>query len=344
MPHITDMKDKKILLSYGSGGKLSHSLVEGVFKDRFKNEILDKLDDSATIPVEDKDFEICFTTDSYVVNPIFFPGGDIGKLSLCGTVNDLSVSGAIPFYISCSFILEEGLELETLKKIVDSMSKIAKEAKVKIVTGDTKVVEKGKADRIFINTSGIGFKKKDLKLGTEFIKPEDVLIINGTIGEHGLSVLLARENFKFTSRIESDCCCLNGLILQILEKFKSIKFMRDPTRGGLASTLNEIVKNKNFGVMVYEKEIPIKEEVLSLCEIFGFDPLYIANEGKVVIIAGKEEGEEIVKTMRKHPYGKEAKIIGKIIEEPAGRVILETEIGSHRIVDMPVGDQLPRIC
>ena len=287
---------------------------------------------------------MCFTTDSYVVDPVFFPGGDIGKLSICGTINDLAVSGAVPLYISCGFIIEEGLEFGILEKIVNSMADTAKKTGVQIVTGDTKVVEKGKADKLFINTSGVGFKKKSVKLGIEFIKSGDVIIVNGTIGEHGLSVLSARENLKFHSNIVSDCEPLNDLIFKILEGCPDVKFMRDPTRGGLATTLNEIVSGMDFGVVIREKEIPVKKKVKALCEILGFDPMYIANEGKVVIVTGKENSDKIIEIMRKHPFGKDAAIIGEVVKKPEGKVILETEIGSHRIVDMPVGEQFPRIC
>jgi len=341
------MENKKILLSHGSGGKLMHSLIEEFFKEKFKNDILDKLADSAviSIPMESEGgYEMCFTTDSYVVDPIFFPGGDIGKLSICGTVNDLAVSGAVPLYISCGFIIEEGFEYENLEKIVFSMSEISKKAGVQIVTGDTKVVEKGKADKLFINTSGVGFKKKSVKLGIEFIKSGDVIIINGSIGEHGLSVLSARENLKFHSNIVSDCNPLNGLILKILEGCPDVKFMRDPTRGGLAATLNEIVSNTDFGIIIDEKNIPVKKEVKAMCEILGFDPMYVANEGKVIIVTGKENSDKIIEFMRKHPFGKDAAIIGEVVKKPEGKVVLETEIGSHRIVDMPVGAQFPRIC
>ena len=289
-------------------------------------------------------YEMCFTTDSYVVDPVFFPGGDIGKLSICGTINDLAVSGAVPLYISCGFIIEEGLEFGILEKIVNSMADTAKKTGVQIVTGDTKVVEKGKADKLFINTSGVGFKKKSVKLGIEFIKSGDVIIVNGTIGEHGLSVLSARENLKFHSNIVSDCEPLNDLIFKILEGCPDVKFMRDPTRGGLATTLNEIVSGMDFGVVIREKEIPVKKKVKALCEILGFDPMYIANEGKVVIVTGKENSDKIIEIMRKHPFGKDAAIIGEVVKKPEGKVILETEIGSHRIVDMPVGEQFPRIC
>jgi len=318
-----------------------YSLIENIFLKNFKNEIIEKLTDSAVIEFDE--FELCFTTDSYTVDPIFFNGGDIGKLSICGTINDLSVMGAIPLYLSSGFIIEEGFDMDLLEKITESMKKISDIAKVKIVTGDTKVVEKGKVDKIFINTSGIGIKDKNLKIGIENIKVGDVVIINGTIGEHGLSVLLSRNIFNIKSNIKSDCAPLNKLINEIIE-IGGIKFMRDPTRGGVSATLNEIVKNQKFGILIYEDKIPIKKEVLSMCEILGFDPLNIANEGKVIVICEKKVSEKIIEKMKKNKYGKDAKIIGEIVREPEGKVILKTITGSIRIVDAPIGEQFPRIC
>lgn len=336
------MSENKILLSHGSGGKLMHSLIENIFLKNFNNEILNKLYDSAIINF--KDFELCFTTDSYTVKPIFFPGGDIGKLSICGTINDLSVCGATPLFISVGFIIEEGFDIKKLEKIVTSMKITSKFVGVKIVTGDTKIVEKGKIDEIFINTSGIGIKDKNLKLGIEYIEEGDKIIINGNIAEHGISVLLARNEFDIKSNIKSDCAPLNFLIGGLLKEFKGIKFMRDPTRGGLSSALNEIVKNQNFGIVIYEKEIPIKKEVLSICEILGFDPLNIANEGKVIIICDKRVSSKIVKKMKENIYGKDARIIGEVVKKPEGKVLMETITGSLRIVEEVVGEQFPRIC
>lgn len=340
---ITDMKDKRITLSHGAGGKLMYGLIEGLFKKYFSNPILDTFGDAAVFPSK-KYTEICFTTDSYTVDPIFFPGGDIGKLAICGTVNDLSVSGSIPFYISVSFIIEEGFEIDTLENIVISMKKASMEAGVNIVGGDTKVVERGKADKIFINTSGIGFKKKSLQLGKNFIKEGDVVIINGNIGEHGLAVIKEREGIKFDVDIKSDCAPLNKLIEEIIESGAKIKFMRDPTRGGIATTLNEIVKEEDFGIIIYEEKIPVSVSVKSFCEILGFDPLYIANEGKVIIIADRKDGDKIINEMRKNKYGKNSEIIGEVVKKPEGKVLLKTEIGSTRIVDMLTGEIFPRIC
>ena len=337
------MKDKRITLSHGAGGKLMHNLIEEIFKRHFSNPLLDIFDD-ASVFSSPPEKEICFTTDSYTVQPIFFPGGDIGKLAICGTVNDLSVSGAKPFYISVSFIIEEGFEIEKLERIVISMKKASEEADVKIITGDTKVVEKGKADKIFINTSGIGFKKKSLLLGRDFIKEGDVIIINGNIGEHGLAVIKERKGIEFDVEIESDCAPLNKMIEEIIEDGAKIKFMRDPTRGGIATTLNEIVKGQNFGILIERRKIPVREEVKSICEILGIDPLYLANEGKVLIVCKNKDSEKILSKMKENEYGKNAQIIGEIVEEPKGKVLLETEIGSKIVIDMLSGGQYPRIC
>ena len=322
-----------------------HDLIHELFQRHFSNDILDELTDSAVISkLPDGDYDICFTTDSYVVNPLFFPGGDIGKLAVCGTVNDLAVVGAQPLYISCGFIIEEGLDYDTLAKIVESMAEVAKREGIKIVTGDTKVVEKRSADKLFINTSGIGLKPKHLQLGTQYVRPGDKVIINGTIGEHELAILLARGEFEFDARIQTDCAALTGLIQDVLKVTDKVKFMRDPTRGGLATTLNELVSGMGFGILIHETHIPVRDEVRAICEILGYDPLYLANEGKVVIVVAQEAAEPVLHVMREHPLGKDSQIIGEVVDEPKGKVILRTEIGGHRIIDMLTGVQLPRIC
>lgn len=331
---------KKILLSHGSGGTAMHSLIRKLFKEKFNNEILDELTDSAVLSPSGES-KLCFTTDSYVVNPIFFPGGDIGKLAIYGTINDLAVMGAKPLYLSCSFIIEEGLDYKTLERITDSMAGAEKETGVMIVTGDTKVVEKGSADKVFINTSGLGIIQEGIDITRKRIGIEDRILINGSLGEHGLSVMAAREEFE--TDIESDCAPLWHLIKSILP-VGDIKFMRDPTRGGLATTLNEIVEDSDFGISISEDKIPIKDEVNALCEILGFDPLYLANEGKVVIITSKDTADSVLHQMQKHPLGRDACIIGEITRENKGRVSLKTSIGGTRIIDMLTGDQLPRIC
>jgi len=335
----------QILLAHGSGGRLMHDLIHELFQHHFSNDILDELTDSAVISkLPDGDYDICFTTDSYVVNPLFFPGGDIGKLAVCGTVNDLAVVGAQPLYISCGFIIEEGLDYDTLAKIVESMAEVAKREGIKIVTGDTKVVEKRSADKLFINTSGIGLKPKQLQLGTQYVRPGDKVIINGTIGEHELAILLARGEFEFEAQIQTDCAALTGLIQDVLKVTDKVKFMRDPTRGGLATTLNELVSGMGFGILIHETRIPVRDEVRAICEILGYDPLYLANEGKVVIVVAQEAAEPVLQVMREHPLGKDSQIIGEVVDEPKGKVILRTEIGGHRIIDMLTGVQLPRIC
>ena len=333
---------KNILLSHGGGGKHTRNLIDGVFLPAFSNSMLNNLGDAASFQINGA--RLAFTTDTFVVKPLFFPGGDIGDLAVCGTVNDLSVSGARPMYLSAGFVIEEGLSLDILEQITASMSKTAEKAGVKIVTGDTKVVERGSADGIFINTAGIGVVEENL-LSDEPIKPGDKIIVNGTLGDHGIAVLSAREDLPLESEIKSDTAPLNTLIFPILEKFpRKIKFMRDATRGGFATVLNEICENKDFGINVSEPKIPVREDVNAVCEILGFDPLYVANEGKAVFITDPEAADEILDYMKQFPLGKEAAIVGEITEAHKTRVVLKTLIGGGRILDVLIGDQLPRIC
>jgi len=336
------MKEDKILLAHGSGGRLSHELLEKFFLSFFKNPILEPLDDGAKIP--DIAGGLAFSTDSYVVNPIFFPGGDIGKLAVFGTVNDLSMMGAIPSFLSLALIIEEGFPLEYLKKIIFSIKEASEEAKVKIATGDTKVVEHGGADGIFITTSGIGLIRPGVDLSGSNAKPGDKIIINGFIGDHEIAVLSEREGFKFQELIKSDCAPLNNLVDKILQKCPNIHCMRDPTRGGLATTLNEIANKSDVGIIIEEEKIPIRESVKGICELLGLDPLYLANEGKLIAFCPPEEAENVLKIMREDPLGKESTIIGTVIEENKKRVILKTLIGGSRILDMLTGMQFPRIC
>jgi hydrogenase expression/formation protein HypE len=336
----TNIKNRKILLSHGSGGVAMSSLIKELMLDKFNNTTLNELTDSAVLKSPGEQ-NLCFTTDSYVVNPLFFPGGDIGTLAINGTVNDLSVMGAKPLYISCAFILEEGLDWALLDKITTSMAKAARSARVQIVTGDTKVVEKGSTDKVFINTSGVGVLQKELHLSKNKIKAGDKIIINGEIGAHGLAVMSKRENFK--TNIKSDCAPLWELIESMLSA-GGIKFMRDPTRGGVATVLCEIADNSGFGIKIDERKLPIHENVSSFSEILGLDPLYVANEGKVISVVTKYKATSILSNMKKQPLGKEASIIGEITKENKGKVVLETIIGGERIVDRLVGDQLPRIC
>ncbi len=320
-----------------------HDLINSLFFRYFGNEILNRQTDSAIL--NDLSSRIAFTTDSFVIDPLFFPGGDIGKLAVCGTVNDIAVSGAVPLYISVSFIIEEGFPLSDLEAIVASLAAEAKAAGVLIVTGDTKVVNKGKCDKLFINTSGIGHFKNERNHSehVEGIKPGDVIIINGTIGDHGMAVMNARESFNFSSTIESDCASLNHLIREILEK-APVKFMRDPTRGGVATVLNELVEKSGLGIEINESDLPFSNGVKAMCELLGFDPLHVANEGKVVIVAAEDLAPIIMDAMKKNKLGIMSSVIGRVVSEHPGRVVLKNETGGSRIIDSLSGDQLPRIC
>jgi len=334
------LKDK-ILLAHGSGGKLAHELVEKSFVKAFANSFLAKLDDSA---VMDFSGRLAFTTDSYVVSPIFFPGGDIGKLAVYGTVNDLAMSGAKPLYLSLAFIIEEGLPQAELNEIVDSVQKAAQEAGVEIVTGDTKVVHRGSADKLFINTAGVGIIPEGVNISGGKAKPGDRVILSGTIGDHGIAVLSQREELSFSTQLESDCAPLGSLVAEMLAASPDIHCLRDPTRGGLATTLNELAKQSKVSIRIEEEKIPVREEVLAACEMLGFDPLYVANEGKLVAIVPAKDVDRILKAMRENHYGTSAAIIGEVKAEHPGRVVMKTCLGASRIVDMLVGDLLPRIC
>lgn len=333
---------EKILLAHGGGGTLTHQLISKLFLNQFDNEYLNQLHDGAIFEINNTRF--AFTTDSYVVNPIFFSGGNIGELAINGTVNDLSVCGAKPLFISVGFIIEEGFDIEDLWKIVLSMQKAAEKANVKIITGDTKVVEKGKGDKIFINTSGIGIVYEGVNVSPKNCQPGDVIILNGKIAEHGISIISEREGLEFETKIESDTAPLNGLVEEIFKVSKKISVMRDPTRGGLASALNEIASSAKVKIQIEESEIPVSEEVFGACEILGLDPLYIANEGKILVFVDESDAEKVLVAMKNHPYGKESRIIGRVIEKGEPIVLLKTLIGSTRIVDMISGEQLPRIC
>jgi len=333
---------EKILLAHGSGGELSHELVTSLFVKAFRNPILDPLDDGAVLRIGGKRW--AFTTDSYVVTPIFFPGGDIGKLAICGTINDLSMSGAKPLYLSAGFIIEEGFSLSDLQAIVASMQETASAAGVKIVTGDTKVVNRGGADGIFINTAGIGAIPEGVNISGRNARPGDRVLLSGTIGDHGVAILSLREGLQFFTTLESDCAPLNQLVVEMLEVSKDIHCLRDPTRGGLSSTLNELARQSGVGIWVEENRIPIKEQVQGACELLGLDPLILANEGKLVAIVAEEAAEMVLQRMQAHPFGREAAIIGEVREEPIEKVVLRTRLGLTRIMDMVVGEPLPRIC
>lgn len=332
----------KILLGHGSGGRLSADLIEKIFLPAFSNKILDQLGDQAVININGT--KLAFTTDSYVVNPIFFPGGNIGDLAINGTVNDLAVGGAKPLYISAGMIIEEGFSIAELCSVVDSMKFAAEKAGVLLVTGDTKVVEKGKGDKIFINTSGIGVIENDIEISPAKVKPGDKIIISGPIGLHGITILSKREGLEFEVELQSDTAPLNFLVNDMLAASKNVKWMRDTTRGGLSSTLNELAKSTKLGIEINELAIPIPEPVKAACEMLGLDPLYVANEGNLAAVVPAEESELILSAMRNNPVGKDAAVIGVVTDDHHKTVLMNTAIGGKRVVDMLTGEQLPRIC
>jgi hydrogenase expression/formation protein HypE len=333
-----------ILLEHGSGGKLSLNLIKEMFIKYFDNPVLNNQTDSALLSTESD--LISFTTDSYVVDPLFFPGGNIGKLAVCGTVNDLAVSGAIPKFISVSFILEEGFSFEELELIVSSIADEAKKSGVVVVTGDTKVVNRGKCDKLFINTSGIGIldkRYKHISTGDNIITG-DKIIINGTIGDHGMAVMASRDFAGFKTDIKTDCASLNLLIRDVLDANCNVKFIRDATRGGIATILCELTEKMNIGIEIDESAVPVKEAVRGMCELLGFDPFYVANEGKVIMITSADDAERVVNVMRQNEYGTDCTVIGEITGDHIGKTILRTAIGGKRIIEMLSGEQLPRIC
>jgi hydrogenase expression/formation protein HypE len=331
----------RILLAHGSGGRLARELVEKSFLKVLANPLLARLDDSA---VFDLSGTLAFTTDSHVVSPIFFPGGDIGRLAVCGTVNDLAMSGARPLYLSLAFIIEEGLTMSELDRVVASIQKAAEEAGVKIITGDTKVVSRGNADRLFINTTGIGVVPEGVNISGSNARPGDKVVLSGNIGDHSIAVLSKREGLSFATDLKSDCAPLGSLVAEMLAASPSIHCLRDPTRGGLAATLNEIAGQSGVGIRIEEEKIPVREEVLGACEMLGLDPLYLANEGKLVAVVPAQDAEAVLKAMRVSCYGKEAAIVGEVSAEHPGRVVMKTGLGTSRIIDMLVGEPLPRIC
>jgi hydrogenase expression/formation protein HypE len=337
------MKHDKILMAHGGGGQLTDSLIHDHILSRLGNDILSPLGDSALLSVGRE--KICFSTDSFVVKPLFFKGGDIGTLAVCGTVNDLAVAGAKPMALSLSLILEEGLKIALLDRVLDSIAATAKACGVSVVTGDTKTVEKGAADKLFINTAGIGHYPASLCLGLDQIKVGDKILVSGTIGDHGMTIMSEREDIKFESPLASDCAPLNGLIGQLLESCPGIRFMRDPTRGGLAATLNEVSRATGLSVAVHEKALPVTPTVQAAADMLGFDVLNIANEGKVVIVVDPDEAEACLKACQNHELGRQACIIGDVVAPDRTSVVeLITHIGGKRIVQMPYGRELPRIC
>ena len=332
----------RILLGHGSGGKLSAELVRDIFLPAFHNPALAKLDDQAIVCINGS--RVAITTDSFVVKPLFFPGGDIGSLAVHGTINDLAMGGAQPLFLSVAFILEEGFPMEVLQRVVNSLRHAADDAGVNVVTGDTKVVEKGKGDGLFINTTGIGIVPQGLELSADRGRPGDKVLLSGSIGDHGIAILAQREGLEFESTIESDSAALHTLVAEMLNTNAAIRCMRDPTRGGVSSTLNEIAERSQVGIDLDEQAIPIRDEVKGACEMLGLDPLYVANEGKLVAIVAPDAADVLLATMRRHPLGKNAQLIGTVTDRNPGLVTMRTALGTTRIVDMLSGDQLPRIC
>lgn len=333
-----------ITLNHGSGGKLTRELIDSLFMRHFDNETLRAHSDSAVLQTGTGN--LAFTTDGYVVNPLFFPGGNIGTLAVCGTVNDLAVSGAVPRWLTASFIIEEGFAREKLQEAVAAMAARASEAGVRIVAGDTKVVNRGMCDGLFITTSGIGeleSRYQSISTGTT-IEPGDAVLINGAIADHGMAILTAREDVKLAAPIESDCAPLAGLIAGALDCSDGVRFMRDATRGGLATVLCELAEQRSLGIEIDEQAVPVHEPVRGVCDMFGFDPMYVANEGKVVMVVDCSDAPRVLEALRSHPYGREAARIGTVVADHPGRVEAETEIGGRRILDILAGDQLPRIC
>lgn len=332
----------QVLLGHGSGGKLSADLVHDVFLAAFHNPVLARLDDQAIVSING--LRLAFTTDSFVVKPLFFPGGDIGSLAVHGTVNDLAMGGAQPLFLSAAFIIEEGFPMETLRRVVASLQQAAAGAGVQVVTGDTKVVEKGSGDGLFINTSGLGVVADGFRLSADQARPGDRVLLSGPIGDHGIAILAQREGLEFESAIESDSAPLHTLVAAMLAATRDIRCLRDPTRGGLSSTLNEFALQARVGIEIDERAIPVREEVKGACELLGLDPLYVANEGKLVAIVAPGAEDRVLAAMRQHPLGKEARIIGTVTAEHPRLVTMRTTVGPTRIVDMLAGDQLPRIC
>ena len=335
-----------ILLGHGSGGKLSAELIRDVFLPAFQNPVLARLDDQAIVNVNGQ--RLAITTDSFVVKPLFFPGGDIGSLAVHGTVNDLAMGGATPLFLSAAFIIEEGFSMDELRRVVNSLRRAASEAGVQVITGDTKVVEKGKGDGLFINTTGIGLVPDGVDLSADRARPGDKVILSGSIGDHGIAILAQREGLEFETKIQSDSAALHTLVAAMLGVTSNvtldIRCMRDPTRGGVSSTLNEIAERSQVGIELEERSLPIHEEVRGACELLGLDPLYVANEGKLIAIVAPEGADAVLQAMKRHPLGAEAVVIGTVKKENPGLVTMRTPLGTTRIVDMLAGDQLPRIC
>ena len=346
-PRPRRLQDETVNLTHGSGGRAMRNLIEDVFLSAFDNPMLAAMEDQAVFPLAElarHGNRLAFTTDTFVVDPLFFPGGDIGTLAVAGTVNDLAVGGAKPLFLSCGVVLEEGLPLDVLRRVVDSMRRMANLAGVTVVTGDTKVVERGAADKIFINTAGIGVIPPGVAIAAQNARAGDAVIVNGHLGDHGTAILIARNQLGVECSVASDCQPLGTLVAAMLAACPGIHCLRDATRGGVATVLNEFAQSSNVAIRIFEPALPLREEVKGVCEILGLDPLYLANEGKLVAIVPKLHAGAVLAAMRAHPAGTHAAIVGEVTEEPAGVVVLQTGFGGQRIVDMLVGDQLPRIC
>jgi hydrogenase expression/formation protein HypE len=337
----------KVTMAHGGGGKAMRDLIEDVFVTAFDNDTLSTMEDQARFRLSELAVHgdrLAMTTDSYVIHPLRFPGGDIGKLAVCGTINDLAVGGAKPLYLSCAVIIEEGLEIDTLREIAGSMARAACSAGISIVTGDTKVVDKGACDKLFINTTGIGVIREGIELGVGRVRPGDAILVNGLLGDHGAAILNARGDMALSTPIESDCAALHELIDTLLAEAPGTRFLRDATRGGIATVLNEVAEASQVGILIHEERTPLRDEVRGFCEILGLDPLYLANEGKIVCALPPDQAEAALTAMRNHPLGRDSAIIGHATDGRPGRVVMQTVFGGRRIVDMLVGEQLPRIC
>ncbi len=333
---------ERILLDHGSGGKISHALTADLLLPLFANPILAELNDGAVFDLDG--LRLAFSTDTFTVEPLFFPGGDIGELAVNGTVNDIAMCGAEPLFLSLGLVIEEGFPMDDFRAILESIRRAAAEAGVQIVTGDTKVVPKGAADRIFINTSGIGRILPGANLSSRRAAPGDRVLLSGTVADHGMTILSRRQGLEFDTPIESDSAPLNGLVRSVLAAGDAVHVLRDPTRGGVGTALNEIAKSSGVGVAIHEDRIPVRDAVAGLCELLGFDPLYVANEGKLLAFVAPEAADAVLAAMRADPFGREARIIGEVVDRHPGQVVMTTRIGGERIVDMMAGEQLPRIC
>ncbi|MFE9206293.1 hydrogenase expression/formation protein HypE [Micromonospora sp. NPDC007230] len=336
------IRESRLTLAHGAGGKATHSLVEGLFVEAFRNPTLEALDDAAVLSVGTG--RLAFTTDSYVVSPLFFPGGDIGDLAVNGTVNDLAVSGARPLYLSAGFILEEGFPVADLRRIVASMAAAAERAGVQVVTGDTKVVQRGKADGCYVNTAGVGVLERPVTLGTAQVRPGDAVVVSGPIGDHGVTIMLARGELDIAADLTSDTAALPGLVAALLDAAPGVRLLRDATRGGVATILNEVAQAARVAVVVDEAAVPVRPAVTGACELLGIDPLYVACEGRLVAVVDGAQAEAAVAALRGHPLGVGSAVIGRVTADPPGMVLLHTAFGGTRVVDMLVGDPLPRIC